>query len=550
MALQKINPTTTNSWAQLQAHFEEMKNVQMKNLFANDASRTETMHIKWQSFLVDYSKNIVSKETMTLLTNLATELELKVAIDQYFSGEIINETENRAVLHTALRANTNESILVDGQNIMTDIADVKHEMSKFTHEIISGSWKGYTGKSITDVVNIGIGGSDLGPAMVVDALEGYKNHLNIHFVSNVDGDHVCEKIKNLNPETTLFVIVSKTFTTQETLSNSETIKAWFLKQATQADVAKHFVAVSTNVNRVTEFGIHPDNVFPMRDWVGGRFSLWSAVGLSIALSVGFDNFQKLLNGANEMDNHFKSESFDKNIPVVLAMISIWYNNFFDAQSEAIIPYTQYLQKLAPYLQQAIMESNGKSIGRNAQKVNYQTGNIVWGEPGTNSQHAFFQLIHQGTKLIPADFIGFLSSVHGNVAHHNKLMSNFFAQTEALLHGKTEAQLAQEFEKSNLSAQQVSFLKPFKVFEGNKPTNTILIEKLTPETLGSLLAMYEHKIFVQGIVWNIFSYDQWGVELGKQLASSILDEINTKNIKAHDSSTSFLLQHYLGFRNKE
>jgi glucose-6-phosphate isomerase len=378
----------------------------------------------------------------------------------------------------------------------------------------------------------------------VEGLQFYKNHLNVHFVSNVDGDHVNEIIKKINPETTLFVIVSKTFTTQETLTNSETIRSWFLKSAKQEDVAKHFVAVSTNIKKVTEFGIDAENVFPMWDWVGGRFSLWSAVGLSISLAVGFDNFDKVLKGANQMDGHFKTTSFDKNIPVVLALLSIWYNNFFGAESEALIPYTQYLQKLAPYLQQGIMESNGKSIGRDGKPVNYQTGTIIWGEPGTNSQHAFFQLIHQGTKLIPTDFIGYVNSLYGNKDHHDKLMSNFFAQTEALLNGKTETQVRDEFNQQGVSAEKADYLTPFKVFEGNKPTNTILIDQLTPESLGSLIAMYEHKIFVQGVIWNIFSYDQWGVELGKQLANSILDEMNSKTVKNHDSSTTFLLNHYL------
>ena len=427
---------------------------------------------------------------------------------------------------------------------MPEVYSVKNKIKNFSNEVISGNKKGFTGKPFTDIVNIGIGGSDLGPAMIVEALQFYKNHLNVHFVSNVDGDHVNEVIKKLNPETTLFVVVSKTFTTQETLSNAETIRSWFLQSASQDDVAKHFVAVSTNIQKVTEFGINPDNVFPMWDWVGGRFSLWSAVGLSISLAVGFNNFDSLLKGANEMDEHFKNESFDKNIPVILALLSIWYNNFFSAESEALIPYTQYLQKLAPYLQQGIMESNGKSIGRDGKLVNYQTGTIIWGEPGTNSQHAFFQLIHQGTKLIPTDFIGFKQSLYGNKDHHDKLMSNFFAQTEALLMGKTEAQVKAEFEKQGISGEKADFLLPFKVFSGNKPTNTILVNKLTPESLGALVAMYEHKIFVQGIIWNIFSYDQWGVELGKQLANSILEEIQSKNVRHHDNSTSFLLKKYL------
>ncbi len=544
MALDKINPSTTTAWQQLQNHFNKMQAASMQEMFANDTNRTEKFHLQWNDFLVDYSKNIINQETMDLLLNLANEVNLKTAVDSYFEGKIINQTENRAVLHTALRSPETATVLVDGSNVIPEIFEVKNAIQKFSNEIISGARKGYTGKAFTDIVNIGIGGSDLGPAMVVEALQFYKNHLNVHFVSNVDGDHVNEIIKKVNPETTLFVIVSKTFTTQETLTNSETIRTWFLKNASQEDVAKHFVAVSTNIQRVTEFGINPANVFPMWDWVGGRFSLWSAVGLSISLAVGFDNFNKLLKGANEMDEHFKTADFDKNIPVVLALLSIWYNNFFGAESEALIPYTQYLQKLAPYLQQGIMESNGKSIGRDGKPVNYQTGTIIWGEPGTNSQHAFFQLIHQGTKLIPTDFIGYVKPLYGNQDHHEKLMSNFFAQTEALLNGKTESQVKAEFDKQGVSEDKAAALLPFKVFAGNKPTNTFLIQKLTPESLGSLVAMYEHKIFVQGIVWNIFSYDQWGVELGKQLANSILDEIHSNSVNNHDSSTTFLLNYFL------
>jgi glucose-6-phosphate isomerase len=544
MALDKINPSETKAWQQLQNHFAVMQNFSMKEMFANDANRAEKFHLQWNDFLVDYSKNIINQETMSLLLDLASEVNLKQAIAKYFEGDVINQTENRAVLHTALRSPETASVLVNGKNIIPEVFEVKEAIKSFSNQIISGERKGYTGKPFTDIVNIGIGGSDLGPAMVVEGLQFYKNHLNVHFVSNIDGDHVNEIIKKINPETTLFVIVSKTFTTQETLTNSETIREWFLKSASQADVAKHFVAVSTNIQRVTEFGIDPNNVFPMWDWVGGRFSLWSAVGLSVSLSVGFNNFDKLLKGANEMDDHFKTASFDKNIPIVLALLSIWYNNFFGAESEALIPYTQYLQKLAPYLQQGIMESNGKSIGRDGKPVNYQTGTIIWGEPGTNSQHAFFQLIHQGTKLIPTDFIGFVKPLYGNQDHHEKLMSNFFAQTEALLHGKTEAQVGSEFEKQGVSSEKAAFLLPFKVFSGNKPTNTLLIQKLTPETLGSLVALYEHKIFVQGVIWNIFSYDQWGVELGKQLANSILEEIQAGTVKNHDSSTEFLLKSFL------
>jgi glucose-6-phosphate isomerase len=547
MALQNTNPTTTRAWKKLQQHYSSMQNASMKEMFQKDNARASKFHLQWKDFLVDYSKNIINQETIDLLLELADEVQLKDAIAKYFAGDAINQTENRAVLHTALRAPQSANINVDGQNVMTEIFDVKNKIKAFTNEVVNGERKGFTGKAFTDVVNIGIGGSDLGPVMVVEALQYYKTHLNVHFVSNVDGDHVNEIIKKINPETTLFVVASKTFTTQETLTNAETVRKWFLSEAfgtKQEDVAKHFVAVSTNIKNVTEFGMDAANVFPMWDWVGGRFSLWSAVGLSISLAVGFENFDKLLKGANEMDEHFKTADFDKNIPVVLALLSIWYNNFFGAESEALIPYTQYLQKLAPYLQQGIMESNGKSVGRDGNPVNYQTGTIIWGEPGTNSQHAFFQLIHQGTKLIPADFIGFVKPLYGNQDHHDKLMSNFFAQTEALLNGKTDTQVQAEFDAQGVAEAQAAFLKPFKVFSGNKPTNTHLIQKLTPETLGSLVALYEHKIFVQGIIWNIFSYDQWGVELGKQLANSILTEIHSGEIEAHDSSTAFLLSHFL------
>jgi glucose-6-phosphate isomerase len=547
MSLKNTNPTTTNAWQNLQTHFQEMRSVSMKEMFKNDKERTARFHIKWNDFLVDYSKNIINNETIDLLLKLTQEVDLKDAISKYFDGDVINQTENRAVLHTALRASASATVNVDGQNVMPEVFEVKNKIQAFTDEVVNGLRKGFTGKAFTDVVNIGIGGSDLGPAMAVEALQFYKNHLNLHFVSNVDGDHVNEIIKKLNPETTLFVIVSKTFTTQETLTNSETIRRWFLKSASQKDVAQHFVAVSTNIQKVTEFGIDANNVFPMWDWVGGRFSLWSAVGLSISLAVGYDNYDKLLSGANKMDEHFETADFDKNIPVLLALLSIWYNNFFGAESEALIPYTQYLQKLAPYLQQGIMESNGKSVDRDGNVVKYQTGTIIWGEPGTNSQHAFFQLIHQGTKMIPTDFIGFVKPLYGDQDHHDKLMSNFFAQTEALLNGKTETEVNNEFTKQNMNPDKASFLLPFKVFSGNKPTNTLLIQKLTPESLGSLIALYEHKIFVQGVIWNIFSYDQWGVELGKQLANSILGEIDSQTVHKHDSSTEFLLNHFLEYR---
>jgi glucose-6-phosphate isomerase len=541
MSVHNVNPSTTKAWKNLTEHYNSSKDNHIKTLFGEDANRAENFSIRWKDFLVDFSKNRITEETFQLLLQLADEVNLKEAISKQFDGDAINETEGREVLHTALRAKASDVIKVDGKNVVSEVYEVKKHIKKFTETIISGESKGFTGKSFTDVVNIGIGGSDLGPAMVTEALKFYKNHLKVHFVSNVDGDHVQEVLKELNPETTLFVVVSKTFTTQETLSNATTIKEWFLKSASQEDVAKHFAAVSTNAKAISEFGIDPDNVFPMWDWVGGRFSLWSAVGLSIALAVGFENFDALLKGANEMDEHFKNEDFDKNIPVVLALVSIWYNNFHGAETEAIIPYTQYLSRFSAYLQQGIMESNGKSVDRNGNRVNYETGTIIWGEPGTNSQHAFFQLMHQGTKLIPADFIGFKESLYGNTDHHNKLMANFFAQTEALMNGKTADEVRVELKAKNMAEADLEKLLPFKIFEGNNPTNTLLIDKLSPESLGALIALYEHKIFAQGILWNIFSYDQWGVELGKQLAGNTLKDIENSKISNHDSSTTKLLQ---------
>ena len=539
MALNSINPTQTKAWSKLAAHFETIKESQMKTWFKENPNRAEEFTIKWEDFYVDFSKNRITPETLELFKELAQELNLQDAISKYFGGDVINQTEGRSVLHTALRSPADVEVILDGANVMPEIYKVKALIKTFSDAIINGTKKGYTNKPFTDVVNIGIGGSDLGPAMVVDSLSFYGNHLRPHYVSNVDGDHVNEILKFLDPETTLFVIVSKTFTTQETLSNATTIKDWFLKHGTQSDVAKHFVAVSTNTAKVEAFGIETSNIFPMWDWVGGRFSLWSAVGLSISLAVGYENFDSLLKGAHKMDTHFKEEKFETNIPVVLAFLSVWYNNFFKAESEAIIPYTQYLNQFTTYLQQAIMESNGKSIDRSGDKVAYQTGNLIWGEPGTNSQHAFFQLIHQGTKLIPADFIGFTKSLHGNLDHHDKLISNFLAQTEALLNGKSKAEV--------LSEGTEAAIVPFKVFEGNKPTNTIFIKQLTPESLGKLIAMYEHKIFVQGVVWNVFSYDQFGVELGKQLASKILNEFDSNTIVNHDASTSNLLSYYKNHR---
>lgn len=547
MVLPSINPTTTQAWKALQDHFESVKDLEMKNLFEKNKERANNLSLKWEDFFVDFSKNRITEETLSLLLDLAKQVNLKEAISAYFDGEIINQTENRAVLHTALRGKITDNVIVDGKNVMPEIFEVKSKIEKFSNQIINGELKGYTGKEFKTIVNIGIGGSDLGPAMVVDTLQFYKNHLTTHFVSNVDGDHVNEVLKKLDPETTLFVIVSKTFTTQETLSNATTIKNWFLNHANKSDVAKHFVAVSTNIEKVKGFGIDENNIFPMWNWVGGRFSLWSAVGLSISLAVGFKNFDKLLEGANKMDLHFKNEAFENNIPVILSLLTIWYNNFFNAESEAVIGYSQYLNQFATYLQQGIMESNGKSIDRNGERVNYQTGTLIWGEPGTNSQHAFFQLIHQGTKLIPADFIGFAQSLHGNQEHQDKLISNYIAQTEALLNGKTKAQVKAELEKTKLSTSEIEKLLPYKVFEGNKPTNSIFIKKLTPESLGKLIALYEHKIFVQGIIWNIFSYDQFGVELGKQLANNILKDMSSGNFDSHDRSTKNILQFYNDFK---
>lgn len=521
MALPNINPTKTEAWKKLSDHFKDNKDINIKNLF-KEANRKEAFSIQLNDLNVDFSKNRITKETLSLLVDLAKEVGLKQAIEAQFSGEIINATEGRAVLHTALRSTSEEPVFIDGKDIKPKIQTILRKIRSFSNKVISGKWKGYTGKSITDVVNIGIGGSDLGPDMVVESLKFYKNHLNTHFVSNIDGDHVSEIIKNLNPETTLFVIVSKTFTTQETITNAETIKNWFLKSATIFDIPKHFVAVSTNLEAVDSFGIDKSNVFPMWNWVGGRFSLWSAVGLSISLSVGFDNYRALLDGAEEIDIHFRNEDFDKNIPVILALISIWYNNFYEAETEAVLPYSQYLSKLPSYLQQAIMESNGKGVDRNGEKIDYETGTIVWGSTGTNMQHAFMQLVHQGTKLIPSDFIGYKESLYGLTDHHKKLMANYNAQMDALAFGKTKEEVHLELKFSG-DEDKINQLLPFKVFEGNRPSNAILFDKLTPQSLGKLIALYEHKIFTQGILWNIYSYDQFGVELGKELAKKLLKQ---------------------------
>ncbi|MFK7048345.1 Glucose-6-phosphate isomerase [Flavobacterium columnare] len=544
MNFPSVNPTKTTAWNKLKKHFTEIQDISMQEMFRNDTKRAEKFHVEWNHFLLDYSKNRINETTLSLLIELAEECLLKEAITLQFSGSKINKTENRAVLHTALRAPKTAELHLDNTNIIQDIWEVKEKIKQFSEEIILGKRKGYSGKPFTDIVNIGIGGSDLGPAMVTEALSYYQNHLKIHFISNIDGDHSFEILKNLNPETTLFIVVSKTFTTQETLANAFIAKKWLLAHTDEQFIKNHFVAVSTEIKKTVEFGIDTNNIFPIWDWVGGRFSLWGAVGLSIALSIGYEQYEQLLSGAYKMDQHFKDTPLNKNIPVIMGLLSIWYNNFFNAETEAIIPYTQYLQKFAPYLQQGIMESNGKKVSRLGVPVDYQTGTIIWGEPGTNSQHAFFQLIHQGTKLIPTDFIGFKKSLHGNVAHHQKLMANFFAQTEALLNGKNEKQVISELEKRNLDKVKQQELLPYKIFEGNKPTNTLLINQLTPETLGSLIALYEHKIYVQGVIWNIFSYDQWGVELGKELAHKILEEFNTPHFESHDSSTLFLLNKFI------
>lgn len=543
--LPQHNPTTTASWQKLEQIFLVMQATHMREMFQEDPDRFSKFHLTFEDILVDYSKNIINDEVMKSLFTLAGEIELKDAIEAMFRGGKINRTEHRAVLHTALRNRSNTPVLADGEDVMPEINRVLAQMKKFSDSIIDGSWKGYTGKSITDVVNIGIGGSDLGPYMVTEALRPYWKGIKPHFVSNVDGTHIAETVKQLNPETTVFIIASKTFTTQETMTNATSARTWFLEQTGgNGNVAKHFVAVSTNEKEVTSFGIAPENMFVFWDWVGGRYSLWSSIGLSIATTVGFDNFEKLLEGAHAMDKHFRNEPLEKNIPVVLALLGIWYNNFFGAASEAILPYDQYLHRFAAYFQQGNMESNGKTTDRNGEPVTYQTGPIIWGEPGTNGQHAFYQLIHQGTKIIPCDFLAPAIS-HNQVGdHHDKLLSNFFAQTEALMAGKTEEEVEEELKKSGMDRDGVGFHKPFRVFEGNRPSNSILFRQLTPYTLGSLVAMYEHKIFVQGVIWNIYSFDQWGVELGKVLAKKILPELATSaDVKSHDSSTNGLINYF-------
>lgn len=549
MTLSNIDFSKTQAFQLLVEDRKRLASIHLKSLFEKDASRQEKFSLLDQDILLDYSKNIIDEASFANLLKLAEECGLTEAIKAQFSGEKINQNENRAVLHTALRAKASKSILVDGDDIIPGIQAVKAHMKEFSGQVISGAWKGYTGMAITDVVNIGIGGSDLGPVMVTEALKPYKNHLNIHFVSNVDGTHIAETLKKVNPETTLFLIASKTFTTQETMANAFSARNWFLASAKdEASVSKHFVALSTNAKAVGEFGIDVANMFEFWDWVGGRYSLWSAIGLSISLSIGFDNFELLLAGANEMDEHFATASFDKNMPVILALLGIWYVNFFDAATHAILPYDQYMHRFAAYFQQGDMESNGKSVDRNGNRVTYATGPVIWGEPGTNGQHAFYQLIHQGTQLIPADFIA-PAITHNKIGnHHTLLMSNFFAQTEALMNGKTKEVVEAELVKAGMPEAEIARLSPFKVFEGNKPTNSILVKEINPKTLGALIAMYEHKIFVQGVIWNVFSYDQWGVELGKQLANSILPELeHNEKIHSHDSSTNGLINQFKAWR---
>lgn len=548
--MKNINPTQTAAWQALQKHFDEMKDVTIADLFAKDGDRFSKFSATFDDqMLVDYSKNRITEETLAKLQDLAKECDLAGAIKSMFSGEKINRTENRAVLHVALRNRSNTPILVDGKDVMPEVNAVLEKMKTFSEAIISGEWKGYTGKAITDVVNIGIGGSDLGPYMVTEALRPYKNHLNMHFVSNVDGTHIAEVLKKVNSETTLFLVASKTFTTQETMTNAHSARDWFLKAAgDEKHVAKHFAALSTNAKAVGEFGIDTANMFEFWDWVGGRYSLWSAIGLSIVLSIGFDNFVELLSGAHAMDKHFSTTPAEKNLPVLLALIGIWYNNFFGAETEAILPYDQYMHRFAAYFQQGNMESNGKYVDRNGKVVDYQTGPIIWGEPGTNGQHAFYQLIHQGTKIVPCDFIAPAITHNPLSDHHQKLLSNFFAQTEALAFGKSREVVEQEYRDQGKDPATLDYVVPFKVFEGNRPTNSILLREITPFSLGALIALYEHKIFTQGVILNIFTFDQWGVELGKQLANRILPELkDDKEISSHDSSTNGLINRYKAWR---
>lgn len=548
--LSRINPTTTEAWKRLQAHYATMQHTHLRDLFAQDAQRFEHFSLRLEDILLDFSKNHLTAETLKLLVELAHETHLPEAIESMFKGEKINETENRAVLHTALRHVEDSPVMTEGKDVMLDVQEVLANMEAFSGKVISGAWKGYTGKAITDIVNIGIGGSDLGPLMVYEALQPYrKPHIKAHFVSNIDSTHLVETLKKVHPETTLFIIASKTFTTQETMTNANSAKQWFLQSAKdEAFVAKHFVALSTNADAVGKFGIATENMFGFWDWVGGRYSVWSAIGLSLACTLGFETFSEFLAGAHSLDTHFRTAPFEKNVPVLLALIGVWYVNFFEAESEAILPYDQYLHRFPAYFQQGNMESNGKTVMRDGEKVNFSTGPIIWGEPGTNGQHAFYQLIHQGTRLIPCDFLAPAQSQNPLADHHEKLLANFFAQTEALMMGKTREQVVAELQKEGKTQEAIDTLAPFKVFEGNKPTNSILYKKLTPYTLGTLIAMYEQKIFVQGVIWNIFSFDQWGVELGKQLANRILPELQNKEaITSHDASTNGLINAYKAWK---
>lgn len=547
--LPNINPTKTAAWKALESYYAEFNETQMKDLFAMDADRFNKYSLSFEDILLDFSKNRIDEKVMSLLFDLAVECGLKDAIEAQFTGEAINVTEGREVLHTALRNRSNTPVMVDGKDVMPDVNRVQDQVKAFSEKVISGEWKGYTGKAITDIVNIGIGGSDLGPLMVTEALKPYKTNIDLHFVSNVDGTHIAETLKNVCPETTLFVVASKTFTTQETMTNANSAKSWFLEAAKdEAAVAKHFAALSTNADAVSAFGIDTNNMFEFWNWVGGRYSVWSAIGLSVACSIGYDNYAEVLEGAHAMDNHFRKAKFEENMPVILALIGIWYNNFFGAETEAILPYDQYMHRFSAYFQQGNMESNGKCVDRNGDNVDYQTGPILWGEPGTNGQHAFYQLIHQGTKLIPCDFMATAQSHNPLSDHHPKLLANFFAQTQALMVGKTEAVVREELEAAGMDEAAIKELTPFKVFEGNIPTNSILIKKLTPRALGALIAMYEQKIFVQGIIWNIFSFDQWGVELGKQLANQILPALGDEStVEQHDASTNGLINAYKAMR---
>ena len=541
--LPKINPETTQSWQNLEDHFAQ-NDFDFRSLFQQNPNRFNDFSIKRPGYLFDFSKNLIDQETLNLLLKLAEETQLKSAISAMFEGQKINETEDRAVLHTALRDFSDDEILVDGENIKPGIKRVLDQMKTFSAKVISGEHKGFSGKEITDVVNIGIGGSDLGPVMVCSALKHYKTRLNVHFVSNVDGNHIAETLKKLDPETTLFIIASKTFTTQETMTNAASAKEWFLKKGSQDDVAKHFVALSTNTKSVKEFGIAEENIFEFWDWVGGRYSLWSAIGLSIALAVGYENFEQLLKGANETDTHFRTADFKENVPVIMALLGIWYRNFYGAGTYAILPYSQYLDRFPAYLQQGDMESNGKSVDRNGNYVEYETGPIIWGEPGTNGQHAFYQLIHQGTELIPADFLAYAKSCNKVSDHQDKLLANFFAQTEALAFGKNADEVRTELFAAGKSEEEIEKLLNYKVFAGDSPTNSFIFDELTPFSLGQLIALYEHKIFVQGVIWNIFSFDQFGVELGKVLAGKILAELGGENsVNTHDSSTNGLMNYY-------